>query len=227
MSLADTYDELSQHQEALKCRQDALSNLLEVHGEAYEGVALCYYAQAYSYGELGQHQVALEWLQRALAILREVHGETHEKVASCYCLLADTHGELGQHEKALEHAEKALEVAEAVKDKEFIVAALSCLGEHAAEMGQDSRALKSWRAEEKLLRKYDSVGDKEALAMCLVNQAELLLARHEKPRRIVALAEEAAECLEGFDNSELRLRLEAIHRALAANEANQGPKGRR
>jgi len=141
--LANTYQNLGQHDKALPLYQRLLTITEKALGPNHSDTALSLNNLAETYGNLGQHEKALPLHQRALELFEKNLGQDHPITASSLNNLAATYINLGQYDKALPLYQRSLAIREQVLGSEHpdISWILNNLAYAYAELAQHEKAL--------------------------------------------------------------------------------------
>ena len=109
-SMACTYKNMSDYQQAKEYYERALSIQLNKLGSDHVDVANTYHNMGTLHKDLGDHQQAKEYYERALSTLLNKLGPDHVDVAGTYHNMGTLHLKLGDHQQAKEYYERALSI---------------------------------------------------------------------------------------------------------------------
>ncbi|XP_068430413.1 tetratricopeptide repeat protein 28 [Clinocottus analis] len=124
-NLADCYDALGDHEEAIQCYEKYLTvaqslNHVQDQGKAYRGLGN-------AHRSLGSLQQALVCFEKRLVVAHELGGEGGGK-AQAYGELGTLHSQLGNYEQALSCLEHQMNIARVSGDKSLEAEASDALG---------------------------------------------------------------------------------------------------
>jgi serine/threonine protein kinase len=111
--LANSYDVLGRHTDALKLRQETLALNQAKLGPDHPDTLACMSGLATSYQALGRHSDALKLRQETLALYEAKLGPDHPSTLACMTNLANSYQTLGRYADALKIREEVLSLYKA------------------------------------------------------------------------------------------------------------------
>ncbi|KAH8834602.1 hypothetical protein DL96DRAFT_1581063 [Flagelloscypha sp. PMI_526] len=109
-SLAVTYSDLGQHQDALKLKEEVLEQRKRILGPDHPGTLEAMHNLAVTYSDLGRHHHALKLYEEVLELRKRILGPDHPDTLHTMHGLGVTYTGLGQHRDALKLEEEVLEL---------------------------------------------------------------------------------------------------------------------
>ena len=110
-TLANVYDDLGRHTDALELHEKVLEARRRIHGEDDLNTLTAMSALAGTYASLGRHQDALSLQEKVLEARRRILGAEHPRTINAMGNLAAMYLSLCRHQDALLLQEKVLEVS--------------------------------------------------------------------------------------------------------------------
>jgi tetratricopeptide (TPR) repeat protein len=112
-NLANSYEALGRHTDALKVREETLALRKAKLGPDHPDTLMSKYNLARSYTVVGRYAEAIKLCEETLALQKAKLGSDHPETLRCMHNLAETYSALGRHADALKLHEEALSLRKA------------------------------------------------------------------------------------------------------------------